>query len=89
MPEETKPTKIRGGYRWTPTRRILRGRQQRAAKLTDRMAMEIIELYIPYDRDVGATALARRFEVSRTLVQGVVDRTRWKHITAPPPRPWK
>lgn len=89
MSEKTKPTKPRGGYRWTPTRRILRGREQRAAKLTDRMAMEIITLYIPGDRDVGATALARRFGVSRTLVQGVADRTRWKHLSAPPPRPWQ
>ena len=80
MPEEIGPTKTRGGYRWTQTRRILRGREQKAAKLTDGMVSEIRALYIRYDRELGATALGRRYGVSRKLIEGVVAGVRWKHV---------
>lgn len=88
---EVQPTEksARGGYRWSPTRRVLRGRQQRAAKLTERLVSYIRAIHIPYDRELGATALARRYGVSKTIIQGVVAGERWKHVAQASRRPWE
>jgi hypothetical protein len=78
----------RGGDR-CPTRRALCGREQPAAKLTDSLVGRIRAIHVRYDRELGATALARRYGVSKTVVQGLVAGVRWKHVPPASRRPWE
>lgn len=79
----------RGGDRWSPTRRIRCGREQRAAKLTDSQVSRIRAIHIRYDWELGATALARRYGVSKTVIQGIIAGVRWKHVPPASRRPWE
>jgi hypothetical protein len=79
----------RGGYRWSPTRHVLQGREQTAAKLSDSLVGRIRAIHIRYDRELGATALARRYGVSKTIIQDVVAGVRWKHVPPAARRPWE
>lgn len=79
----------RGGYRWCPTRHLLVGRAQQAAKLTDDVVRNIRTIHIRYDHELGSTALARRYGVSSKLIRLVVDGVRWKHVPPVSRRAWE
>lgn len=60
--------------------RHVRGSFHKNAKLTDADVVKIRSLYIPHTRDHGLVAIARRFEVTTTLVSKIIRRERWCHV---------
>jgi hypothetical protein len=56
------------------------GSKNATAKLTEEKVLEARRRYIRYDKVNGATALAKEFGVSTTVMWMVLNRERWTHI---------
>lgn len=60
------------------TKRI--GEDHSQAKLTDQQVIEIRTRYRKSSKDNGGAALARKFGVSRVLVNFIINRKLWRHL---------
>ena len=49
-------------------------------KLTDEIVKQIREEYIPYHREFGACALARKYGVSHTTIEAIVHNDNWRNV---------
>jgi hypothetical protein len=58
---------------------ILKGSEQKAAKLTEAAVAQSRTEHVPWSREFGAAALARRRDVSLGLMKKVLAGERWKH----------
>lgn len=57
-----------------------RGTVNKVAKLTDEIVREIRRRYKPYDRKNGGDAMAKEFGVHSSVVNGIVNGKRWRHV---------
>lgn len=61
--------------------RIDRKGEAGANKLTNKAVLYIRRVYVPYARDWrGCVALAKRFNVTKWCINGVVSRDNWRHL---------
>lgn len=65
----------RGRRRSVPPRHA--GQSHPQAKLTAEQVRQIRETYVPYHKEYGGTALAKRYGVSQTVVSGIVRGAAW------------
>jgi hypothetical protein len=72
--KQNKENSVRLGLNATGTRH---GR----SKLTESDVMFIREAYIPEHKTFGARALARRYEMDRTVINDVVHGRSWKNVS--------
>ncbi len=56
------------------------GTQRADSKLTEQQVKEIRKVYIPFDKNYGIRALARKYNVNPTIIQRVVNRTSYKNV---------
>jgi len=57
------------------------GNRTSKAKLTEDAVRDILANHKPYDRKFSCGAFAKKYNVSESCVYGVVNRTRWTHIS--------
>jgi hypothetical protein len=57
------------------------GENSYASKLTEEQVNLIRKIYICGNPKYGQRALSRKFNVSYTLINGIVNRKRWKHVS--------
>jgi len=57
------------------------GAQHANAKITDEIVREARRLYVPYNRQFGGDALARRFGISPSNMHQIIRGDAWKHIS--------
>ncbi len=50
------------------------------SKLTDDAIKTIRSEYVPFSREHGGAALARRFNVDESLVSEIINRKRWRNV---------
>ena len=67
-------------------RRVLRGTEQKGARLTEDQVAEIIATHVRYCRRFGATAQAKRRGVTKAIVLRIIAGTAWPHVPRPAPR---
>lgn len=74
------PFESRGDKHWSKLapERLSRGEKHGGSKLTDALVLEIRSLYSP--RKFGYSRLAKRFGVSKTLIEVIIKRKNWAHI---------
>jgi hypothetical protein len=58
----------------------LKGEDKTQSKLTEQDVMSIREEYQPRVRGCGYGALAKKYNVSKTTIQRILIRLKWKHI---------
>jgi AraC-like DNA-binding protein len=58
----------------------IRGEKNNLAKLTDDQVREMRALHVPRSHEWGRNALARRFGVSETTVDRIINHEMWTHI---------
>lgn len=63
------------------TGRYRRGNNHPRAKLTEELAKEIYDSYIPHSREFGIKALAKKYSVSRSTIEHIVYAEVWTHAT--------
>lgn len=56
------------------------GMECHAAKLTDDIVREIRRVHVPYSRTVGRYALARKYSVTRSAIDRIINNVSWCHI---------
>lgn len=57
-----------------------KGEDNKFAKLNDDAVRYIREVYTPYSKDYGFRPLAEKFNVSKSVIKGVIYGTSWKHV---------
>jgi hypothetical protein len=57
-----------------------RGMRQGSAKITDDTVLEIRRRYIHHDRRNGASAMARRYGISKSSVFNILTKRTWRHV---------
>ena len=56
------------------------GEEHHAHKLTEKNAKYIRQVYIKRDKEFGAVALAKKFEVDRTTIRDIVSNKSWRNL---------
>lgn len=56
------------------------GTQRADSKLTEQQVKEIRKVYIPFDKNYGTRALARKYNVHPTIIQRVVNYNSYKNV---------
>lgn len=60
--------------------RCARGSRDGNAKLNENKVAEIRAIYKPWDREVGAIPLAKRYNVSPSLIRQIGQNLIWRHV---------
>jgi hypothetical protein len=60
--------------------RTVRGEKQGGSKLTKELVLKIRAEYVPYDANVGATALGLKYGVANQTISKIVNRKIWLHV---------
>ena len=61
--------------------RYKRGENHPRARLTDALAKEIYDSYIPHSKEFGIKALAKKYGISRSTIEHIVYGQIWTHAT--------
>ncbi len=72
--ENSKNTKVLG------LRKIQQGEELANARLNADLIHEICEIHVPYDREFGASALARKYGVGTTTILNVIKGKTYKNV---------
>lgn len=62
------------------TLNIVRGERRGHAKLTETEVLEIRRTYRPFDKGYSLRALARRFNISRSVIRSILSNNTWDHV---------
>lgn len=79
-PKQNKADAIRNGRMWLPDWIGAKGEAHINSKLTEKDVKQIRKLHIPRHNKFGTRSLARRFGVSNSAIQHVVEYKNWKHV---------
>lgn len=56
------------------------GENHYAHKLTESDVRMIRERYVPFDKEFGQSAMARRYGVCQSVIRNIITRKIWKHV---------